>query len=170
MPGIFDTLGLGNVESDPNALPDGKWIGDVFKSQYVEKNDGTVAHVLTYRVTDGDRKGAQRQEWFELGTGAVKEGDKIVDVQTPTMPEDRKSWYKLRLESLNPGVVIDNTYRPEQEVGKQVYFGTKRNGAYINVNFVEIRNATAPVQATTTAGTQPAAAPASATPSVLGGL
>jgi hypothetical protein len=146
--GLFDSLGMDEVESDPNALPDGKWVGEVFKSEFVEKKDKSVAHVITYRVTEGERKGAQRQEWFTLGEGAVKnEAGKIVDVETPTMTETAKPWYKKRLEDL--GKPLSNDYDPTLLTGTPVNFGTKKNGAYINVNFVEVREAAAAPVAST---------------------
>lgn len=154
--GLFDSLGMDKVESDPNALPDGKWVGSVFKSEFVEKKDGNVAHVITYKVDEGERKGAQRQEWFTLGSGAVKnEAGKIVDVETVTMSEEAKPWYKKRLEDL--GHPLTNDYDPSVLVGIPINFGTKKNGAYINVNFVERRDASA-----SPAATAPASTPASA--------
>jgi hypothetical protein len=157
--GLFDTLGMDQVESDPNALPDGKWAGEIFKSEFIEKKNGEVSHVFTYRVTDGEKAGVQRQEWFTLGTGAVKnESGKIVDVENATMTEQAKSWYKRRLEN----VEYDTTNQdPSHVTGKPIYFGTKKNGDYININFVELREPSDAPAATATP---------QATPSTLGNL
>lgn len=138
---LMASLGMDQVEGDPNALPDGRWVGEVMNSDFVHaKNKNTYAHVITYRVTDGSHKGAQRQEWFTLGENPVFEGDVLVGL-TPTMSEEQKSWYKKRL--LDLGVeetrVDDGSFRPHEIVGLPINFGTKKNGAYININFVELR-------------------------------
>ena len=156
---IFESLGLDKVESDPNALPDGKWAGEVFKSEYVEKKDGGVSHVITYRVTDGERKGAQRQEWWNLGNGSKKnEAGHIVGIETPTMTENQKPWYKKRFEDLGETADV----HPSVLVGKKVFFGTKKNGSYINVNFVELRPDASAVAAPASGGAE--------APGILGSL
>lgn len=140
---LIESLGLDQVESDPNALPDGKWAGEVFKSEYVwhkgknatsdEKDH--VSHVITYRVTHGDRAGAQRQEWFLIGRKDAENPEKIV----PLMTEQQKPWYKKRFEDLGVPPAEINTTTPEALVGLPVNFGTKKNGNFININFVELR-------------------------------
>lgn len=152
---VFDSLGLGEVEADPNALPDGKWPGVIFNSRYVEKKDGSVAHVLTYKVTEGNRAGAIRDEWWNLGLDAKRdENGKIIGLGTPTMSEQQKPWYKQRLEALQAD--LGPEFEPESLIGKKVTFGTKKRGTFINVNFVQLRegpDATAPgVQGTNILG------------------
>jgi hypothetical protein len=146
---LLNSLGLDKVESDPNNLPDGKYLGEVFKSEYLfhkgkgsqEKN--TISHVITYRVATEDpsgRAGAQRQEWFEIGKDPVRDDEgKMVSI-TPTMTEQQKPWYKKRWEDL--GIANPEEHEPEVLVGKKVTFGTKKNGNFININFVELREAT----------------------------
>lgn len=156
---LFDTLGGDNIESDPNALPDGKWPGVIFKSNFAIKKNGEVAHVIEYKVTDGERAGAKRSEWWTLGTGALdaegnptEDANKVVDVQTATMSEQQKPWYRARWEALGMDFNAENLRNPASLVGKKVTFGTKKNGNFININFVELR--------------EPAAAPS--TPPVTG--
>jgi len=141
--GLFDTLDMGNVDDDPNALPDGKWVGEVYKSELVEKKNGAVSHVITYRVTEGERNGAQPTEWFELGTDAVRdENNRVVDFKTPTMPEDKKRWYKMRWANLGKPLTAES--KISDLVGIPINFGTKRNGNFTNINFVEPRTAAEP--------------------------
>lgn len=166
---LFESLGFENVEADPNALPDNKWAGEVYKSEYVvKKAKNEVAHVITYRVTEGDRAGAQRQEWFTFGVGPkyAEDGKTIVGVETPTMSAQAKPWYVKRWEDL--GVPFNAQSKPEQLIGKKVTFGTKKNGEFINISFVELRE---PPVAQVTEGTAavPGATPTSGS-SVIGSL
>lgn len=138
---FMDSLGIDSVEADPNALPDGKYAGEVFKSELVwSKAKGTISHVITYRVTEGERAGAQRQEWFTLGTDPVYDDEGNLVSLTPTMTEQAKPWYKKRFVDLGvPEAEVSKT-KPEALVGLPVNFGVKKNGAYININFVELRH------------------------------
>lgn len=162
----MDGLGLDNVDADPNALPDGKWPGVVFKSEYVVvKKNNTVAHVITYKVTDGEKAGAQRAEFWNIGKDPVfaEDGKTIVSC-TPTMSEAQKPWYKKRFVDLGiPEAQVTKT-EPSALVGKEVIFGTKKNDGYINVSFVELRN---PVSAATAAAPEATSTPE---PTNLGGL
>lgn len=155
---LIGSLGLDAVESDPNALPDGKWAGEIFKSEYVyhkAKNapkdapKDHVSHVITYRVTEGERKGSERQEWYPICRVDEVDANNQPVKTTPTMPEQQKSWYKKRLEDLGVAPEAISTLTPESLVGKKVTFGTKKNGAYINISFVELREAP---EATTSTG------------------
>lgn len=139
--GLMDSLGLENVEADPNALPDGKWPGVISKSEYVlAKQKDIVNHVISYLVTDGDRKGAIRQEWFGLVKGATQDENGNWVGGTPVMSEQQKPWYKKRLMDLGVPETAMSSFKPEDLVGKEVTFGTKKNGEFININFVELRN------------------------------
>jgi hypothetical protein len=150
MSGLMGTLGLDKVEADPNAIPDGKYVGEVMKDEYVHvaKND-TVSHVFTYRVTDGPHKGAQRTEWFQLGTNPTRDENGNITGLDVTMTEQAKQWYKKRFTDLGvPDAEVPNQ-KPGDQVGKKINFGVKRNGAYINVNFVELRQEGTTSQAVT---------------------
>lgn len=140
---LLGSLGLDEVSADPNAIPEGRYAGVVFSSDYVyKKQDNSVSHVITYQVVDGERKGAQRQEWYNLGDATAFADDGTVSAMNGTMTDDRKTWYKKRLVDL--GVVeetISTTFHPRDLVGKMVTFGVKKNGNYININFVELREA-----------------------------
>lgn len=153
MSGLLGTLGLDQVEADPNALPDGKWAGVIFKSEYVDvKKTDSLAHVITYKVTEGEKNGAQRQEWFTLGTVKTRDENGNITAINPTMTEQQKPWYKKRLIDLGipESKINDGTFEPSDLVGKEVFFGTKKNGSYININFVELRNEVAtPVEGQT---------------------
>jgi hypothetical protein len=135
-------LGLDQVEADPNALPDGKWPGIVTKSEIVVvKKNNTVAHVITYKVTEGEKTGAVRSEFFNLGKDPVyAEDGKTIVSYTVTMSEAQKPWYKKRYVDLGiPEAQVTQT-EPAALVGKEVIFGTKKNDGFINISFVELRN------------------------------
>ncbi len=147
MPGVFSTLGLDEIEADPNFLPDGKWAGEVVREDYVfVKSKNEVSHVLTYRVTEGVEPdspwlGRERTEWFTLGTGPeYDDKGSIIGITTATMTQKQRPWYKKRLLDLGiPESEQTDDYRPGPLVGRKITFGTKKNGAYVNINFVELR-------------------------------
>jgi hypothetical protein len=148
---IMQSLGLDQVEADPNKIPDNKYDGEIFESRYVvvaSKNQ--VSHVLTYKVTEGTKSGAQKQEWFTIGTDPVQaDGTPATTIETlagftPSMTEQQKTWYKKRL--VDVGVAEDQI--PDLDittlVGTPVTFGVKTNDAgFQNVNFCVKREAAA---------------------------
>lgn len=155
MNNLLGSLGLDQVEADPNALPDGKYDGEVLKSEYVlvQRKD-TINHVITYKVTDGDHVGAQRQQWYTLGTeprdaeGNWPESTDAITSYTPTMSDAQKSWYKkLHVDLGIPEQDVPST-PPAALVGKPVTFGIKKNNGYININFVELREVVGGVEGT----------------------
>lgn len=146
---IFDSLGMGDVEADPNAIPDGRYAGEVYKSEHVvveRKNE--VSHVITYRVTHGVNKGAQISEWFLIGTSPVLDENKNLVGFEPAMRETQKPWYKKRFLDLGiPESGISAAMgEPGSLVGTPVTFGVKKNGEYRNVSFVEKRDVNAEPQ------------------------
>lgn len=135
---LLGSLGLDEVEADPNALPNGRWDGIVKKDEIVVKKNGEVALVFTYKVTEGDsHKGAERTEWFTLGKDPVRNATtQAIESYTPTMDEQGKQWFKKRLVDLG----LDHaSYKPGDAKDKKITFGTKKNGEWININFVELR-------------------------------
>lgn len=151
---LMASLGLENVEADPNFLADGKYAGEVFKSEYVySKPKNKLWHVITYRVVDGDRKGAQKQEFFEIGSDPVydPESGALTSV-TFTMTEAQKPWYKKRHMDLGIPEAQVHLAKPEDLIGKKVTFGVKKNGEFVNINFVELREGTDTPEPTDTNG------------------
>lgn len=152
--GLLDTLGLDDIPADPNAIPDGPYVGVVKKSEFVHnKKNNKLSHVITYAVTEGERKGAERQEWFTLGDVTATDDKGNVTGFTPSMKEEQKPWYKKRWLDLG---CTEEEYptrknQPETLVGTPVRFGVKRNGEYININYAEKHVG----DATPTAGTVP---------------
>lgn len=138
---LLGTLGLDKVEGDPNNLPDGKYRGVVSRSEYVEKKDGTLSHVITYKVTDpsSPRKGAEKAEWFNLGKDVVRDDSpaKKITGFTPTMSEAAKPWYKKRF--LDLGIPEDriNEIDVADLVGVEVDFGVKTKDGFSNINFAQ---------------------------------
>lgn len=165
---MFDlnaTLGLQNVEADPNNIPDGRYDGKVLKSEYVLTKSGKVAHVTTFQVTSGTNNGAQKQKWDNLGENPLKAdgtpAEKIDEVAsfTPTMKETQKTWYKKFW--LDLGIDTDQVVaNPKDLEGKLVTFGVKRNDGYANINFVELRAAGTVTEMSATATPQSLDAPA----------
>ncbi len=160
MNNLLAGLGLGNVEADPNAVPDGRYDGVVHTSQYVlSEARNTVAHAIGYKVTEGDYHGmTPASQYTVLGTDPKDANgnfpSKVSEIvsYTPTMTETAKQWYKKAYVDLGiPEQDIEAT-SPEMLVGIPVTFGVKKNGQYRNINFVERRDgAVTPGAATTTA-------------------
>lgn len=147
---LMGSLGLDSVEADPNAIADGTYKAVVFKSEYVVSKKDDVFHVITYKVIDGPRKGAQKAEWFKLGTDPVREGPGNVLVgMTPTMTEQAKPWYKKRWVDLGVPEAEVATADPSRLVGINVDFGVKTKDGYQNITF-----ATASAEGTATTPTE----------------
>ena len=154
MNNLLSSLGLESVPADPNSIPDNRYNGEVVKSEYVvAKNKGTLNHVITYRVTEGDNKGAEKAEWFKLGEDCVdangakaERADDVVNY-TPSMTDNAKTWYKKRYVDL--GIQEDQVGRMDiaDLVGIKVTFGLKTKDGWQNINFVERREASAAEQA-----------------------
>lgn len=173
---LLDSLGLDDVEADPNFLADGKYAGEVFKSEIVVTNDKkdkdqqNVAHVITYRVTDGPRKSAQKAEWFNLGINPVFSEDAAHTLVsfTSTMTAQAKPWYKKRWTDLGTPEAEVGKADVKTLVGKPVIFGIKTNGEYKNISFVELKVVSGPVSAT--GGTIPPPNPVQAPAAPVGAL
>lgn len=151
---LLSSLGLESVEADPNHIPDNRYNGEVLRSELVvAKNKGTLNHVITYKITEGEYVGREKAEWFKLGDDAVtsegtpaEKADQVASY-TPSMSESAKPWYKKRWVDL--GVPEDQVGKVDFDVlvGTKVTFGVKSKDGYSNINFVETREATAAEQA-----------------------
>lgn len=107
--GLMDSLGLGDVEADPNAFPDG-WYGTVlYKAGVIETKKGDVSVLLSFKCNDGSKKsGAEKPEFFTLGNQAVKDEAGKITGFTPTIKETQKSYLKKRLLELGvPQNIVD---------------------------------------------------------------
>lgn len=117
MSGFLSELGLGAVQSDPNAIADGIYPGFIVKSEIVTKRDESRAWKITYRVIDefANSPGAEQDEWWNnLGT----------------MSEKAKGFLKRRVLMLGiPEDKIDSI-NPETLIGTSVWFKvyTNKNG------------------------------------------
>ena len=145
--GLIASLGLSEVTGDPNDVPVGKYDGVVSKSEYVlVKDKDKVSHVVTYQVTEGDRKGGTKQVWYDLYNKPRNEAgefpEKVEDIRKgdPAMSEAQKNWYKKAIMDV---VGVDgeqaNTVEPKDWEGKLVTFGVAERNGYRNVSFVEGR-------------------------------
>lgn len=143
--GLLGSLGLDKVEADPNYLPEARYAAEVFKDEYLfHKSKGsaekdTISHVITYRVTEGDRKGVSKAEFFEIGKNPEYDEAGALVGLTPTMSEQQKPWYKKRLLDLGLTEQEIDDHEPGDLVGKSITMGIKKNGEYTNISFIELR-------------------------------
>lgn len=175
--GLLDSLGLDQVSGDPNDIPDGPYKGLVVKSEIVVTKKDEVKHAITYKVSEGPHKGAERAEWFTLGKDPVREGPGQVLVGfTPTMSDQAKTYYKKRWADL--GVISPNHDGPmpsiEALLNIPVEFGVKTREGFKNVNWVNRRtDVQPPVGTNPTPGTSvnvtPPSAPQSAEEALASG-
>jgi hypothetical protein len=144
--GLLDSLGLDDVNADPNALPDGKYGAQVFKAGVVATKTDKVQIIVTYKVNDGGKMhGREKPEFFTLGEGVKKdESGKIVGFEKPAMSEQQKPYFKKRMIDLGIPESKHNDIDDEMLkglIGTDVYFGVKNNNGYCNINFVERKQA-----------------------------
>lgn len=144
---LLGSLGLDDVSADPNDVPVGKYDGEIIRSEYVlQEEKDQLSHAITYKVTEGDQAGAQKQQWYTLYSNPRNaEGnfpEKVEDIKAakPALSDKQKSWYKK--------LYVDLKGIPEEEVSKQepgvlvgakVTFGVALRNGYKNINFVEPR-------------------------------
>lgn len=130
--GFLNDLDLGNVEADPNYIPDGPYPANIVKSDIVtRKNDGKQSWVLTYQIIEGRFAGKQQQEWFDL----KPEGDNA---------ELKKSFLKRRVLSLGiPENEVSNV-DTDYFVGMRVKVTIKHRNGYQNVSDVELMGTVTP--------------------------
>lgn len=159
--GLIASLGLSEVSGDPNDLKTGKFDGVVSASEFVlVESKKQVSHVVTYKVTEGESIGAEKQVWYNLYTDIVDaEGNfpaKVEDIKNgkALMTEKNKQWYKKLFMDLT-GCAEDevDTKEPSDLLGIEVTFGVAEKNGYKNVNFVERRNSAPAEVATSTFGT-----------------
>src|SRR5699024_9008844 len=136
---LLGNLGLDQVDSNPDDLPDGVWAGKVHDSKIITTKKGNVTHMIDYMVTQGEKAGTRKAEWFTHGTPQYDDNGNLVGV-TPTMTDNAKSWYKKRLIELGVPENQISSLQVEDLIGREVMFGTKRNGQYVNVSFARLQN------------------------------
>ena len=144
---LITSLGLGAVSGDPNDLPVGKYDGIVSESSYVlSKDKDKVSHVVTYKVTEGDRSGGTKQVWYDLFTkvrnaqGEFPEKIEDIVAGDPAMTDQNKNWYKKNIMDVT-GCTPEqaDNMEPEGWLNKPVTFGIAERNGYKNVSFVEGR-------------------------------
>lgn len=140
---ITGSLGLEDVESDPNYLPPRTTFpGVVLNSEYVKpRNKEHLSHVITYQVTEGDKKGKTQAEWFRLGIPQYDDNQNLVGLEN-TMSEAAKSFYRRRLESLGVPESRFKGFKPEDVIAVKVDFSVRHKDGFQNIASVELRNET----------------------------
>lgn len=144
---LITSLGLGEVTGDPNDLPVGKYDGIVSASELVlSKEKDKVSHVVTYKVTEGERSGGTKQVWYDLygkiQNAAGEFPEKVEDIVKgdPLMTESNKNWYKKAIMDVTGCTPEEaNSMEPEGWLNKPVTFGIAERNGYKNVSFVEGR-------------------------------
>lgn len=138
---ITGSLGLEDVESDPNYLPPKTdFPGEVVKSEYVKpRNKEHLSHVITYKVVDEGSKwnGKEQAEWFRLGIPQYDDEQRLVGVEN-TMSEQAKSFYRRRLESLGVPENRFKGFKPGNLVALKVTFSVRHANGYQNIANVEL--------------------------------
>ncbi len=164
--GLMDSLGLGDVEADPNAFPDG-WYGTVlFKAGIIESKKNDVMVLLSFKCNDGGKKtGVEKPEFFTLGNQAVKNEKGEITSFTPTMKDVQKSYLKKRLLSLGiPQNIVDSSAWDDATlkglIGNEYSIQVYNSKGFCNIG--EVRPKTAGAAASST-GTDPFVPP-TATP------
>lgn len=125
--GFLSDLGLDDVDSDPNALPDGTYKAALFECKIIEAKDAAKGKfvVFTYKVTDPDSKyqGTTIDEWKSANS----------------FDEPRKkAWLKQRIMSLGVPEARVNAVDPSDLLGTAVDVTVKQKGEYRNVTFVKL--------------------------------
>ena len=137
---ITGSLGLENVESDPNYLPPRTdFPGVVRQSEHVKpRNKEHLSHVITYEVTDGQYKGKTQAEWFRLGIPQYDDNQNLVGLEN-TMSEMAKSFYRRRLESLGVPESRFAGFKPEDVIAVKVNFSVRHKDGFQNIANVELQ-------------------------------
>jgi hypothetical protein len=141
---MFDSLGLGDVDADPNAIPDGRYDAVVASADMVHiKSKNSAAIVFNYQV-EGDYAPARIAQFQNLGNNVVLNDDgKTIKSFTPTMSTQNKQFLKKAFVDLGiPESTINTTPTLDllaMVVGRKCTIGVKKNGAYRNVSYVEYR-------------------------------
>lgn len=125
--GFLADLGLDNVETDPNHLPDSTYFGFLTECKVIHYKDASKgkALVFTYKVGEGEHKGKTIDEWKSANS-----------FDEPS----KKSWLKQRILSLGVPESRINSLNPEDLAGTAVKFTVKQKGEYRNVTFVSVRD------------------------------
>lgn len=159
---IIGTLGLDTVSPDPDDVPVGTYDAVVFESGYVlSKNKDSIAHVIKFKVTGGERDGAKPTQWNTLGsTPRNAQGEfpaKVEDTvsYTPTMSDKQKSYYKKTWVDCGIPEAQVGTLPPESLVGKPVEIRVYTSNGYKNV---AVNGPASGTQATVAVEGMPAAA------------
>lgn len=137
---ILGTLGLGEASTDPNDVPVGSYDAVVFASEFVlSKNKDTLAHVITFKVLNGDQEGKKPRQWNNLGTTPRDaEGNFPASVEalasyTPTMGETQKSYYKKTWMDCGIPEEEVGRHKPEILVGKTVTIRAYMSNGFKNI-------------------------------------
>lgn len=130
---LFASMGLDEIEADPNHIADGTYPAFVFESQILTakngKNAGKPQWVVNYKIAEGNFKGRQISEWFNLDPNN----------------EQAKPWIKRRILSLGVPESKVSEFQPADVVGTAVTVKVQTNGGYQNVKQVDLRDENVPV-------------------------
>lgn len=149
---LLGSLGLNDVESDPNYVPPGTYDAVVYSSDLVHvKSKNTVSHVITYKITDGDYKDKRQSKFHELGVNPDLDENGKVIAFTPTQTATNKQWHKKNFVDLGvPEAQVAST-PISALVGRECTITLTKNGAFTNIAGVGTRGNTVPQSVPTAA-------------------
>jgi len=144
---LNQSLGLDKIESDPNAIPDGRYDCVVVSAEKVHiASKNGVAVVITYKLVDGDYKDARIPHFFNLGVNPVFDDQGKIVSFTPTASEGQLRWFKKAFVDLGIPEHAVRTTKLSDLVGRECTVGVRKKDGYRNVNFVEPRGNSLPQQ------------------------
>lgn len=137
---LLGTLGLNAVSADPDDVPVGNYDAVIHASELVlnSKKD-TVSHVITFKLTGEEHKGAKPTQWNKLGDAPRNaQGEfpaKVTEIATyqPTMGDQQKQYYKKTWVDCGVPDAEVGTLPPEALVGKAVSIRVYLNNGFKNV-------------------------------------
>jgi len=141
---LMASLGLDDVSSDTNSIPDNTYDCFVADVQYVwieAKN--RLSDVITYQVEFGDHKGSRIPHWFSLGTDASFDAEGNPNGYKPNMNDKQKQFYKKAFTDLGIPENEVNAEARNRIVGQKCTVTVKTNAKdtrYQNVTSVKVRN------------------------------
>lgn len=123
---LFASMGLDDVEADPNHIADGMYNAHVYESQILTAKSGKKAGrpqwVLNYKILEGTYKGRVQSEWFDLGPNN----------------DQAKPWIKRRILSLGVPESKVSEFQPADVIGTPVTVKIQTKDGWQNVVNVDL--------------------------------
>lgn len=144
---LLGSLGLANVEADPNKIPDGTYDGQIVSAEKVViESKNKVSAVITFVVTSGDKKDARKPRFYDLGINPQFDENGNLLSFTPTMTDKNKQYFKKAFTDagIPEQAVNEGRVKLAHLVGREVTFGVKTTDGFQNVNWWQPRGNSLP--------------------------